>query len=379
MVELFWFFALSFLGLLAIYIPLSKSVRNKTILKGNEETERILRRLSVELPIDFHVDFQLRNGEEVVWVDKNVELIESRRAPRVTRRTTDAFTVALAKGFYYTAASGTSISPEPGDEIRRIDIGRVTYTTMRVLYTGEHYSREWDMAKVIGWNQDIGGKLMIATTNRKRLSGVSMRNPTVGLAPSLAFQIAGIAAESGWEAARRQCERALEATQNQREIVQNNPFVSTEKLQQLIEEREESRLAQLDEEPDTAVNQSERPSSQRVPIESIEIVGQVFQAKSFAALHEKFGETDGGEFTVEAQLVCEPENQHSPSGKAVAVYVRNLKLGYVPEWLAARVFDAVESIGNDVYLGGVLRLAGSTAHAGLNSLTLRVDSRLPLN
>lgn len=368
---------------IGLYLFASRSYRNRMIISAVDQTIEILGRLSRELPIDFEVDLSLRAGEEVVWVDKAVELLESRRAPRISQRNTDAFTVALAKGFYYTAASGTSVSPEPGDEIRLIDRGRTTYTTMRVVFVGNHYTREWDLSKIVGWSDDHGGNLMIATTNRKRLSGLGMQNPTRGLSPSLAFQLCGIASEHGWEAARRQSKIAIEAARNQKNILLQNPYISTETLNERVSLVEQARLEQLESEAadEIPIVSEAEPSTQHnhAPVHEIEVVGQVFQKQSFVHLHEKLGCLDKGEFIVEAALRPEPENKHSRSGKAVAVYVRNLRVGYIAEWLAPRVFDAISELSNEVLLGGRLYLAGKDAHPSNHKLTLTVDSRLPIN
>lgn len=368
--------------LVGLYVFLSRSHRNRLIVTAVDQTIEILDRLSRELPINFTVDLALRSGEEVVWVDKSVELLESRRAPRISSRSTDAFTVALAKGFYYTAASGTTVSPEPGDEIRLIDRGRATYTTMRVVFVGSHYTREWDLSKIVGWSDDHGGNLMIATTNRKRLSGLGMQNPTKGLSPSLAFQLSGIASENGWEAARRQSKLAIEAAQNQKNILLQNPYISTESLNERVSAVEEARLEKLEsDEPEEMSSPKEESDNTRpiAPISEIEIVGQVFQKQSFLHLHDKLGCEESGEFIVEASLRPEPENSYSRSGKAVAVYVRNLRVGYVPEWLAPRVFDAISDTDNEVLLGGRLYLAGKESHPSQHRLTLEVDPRLKIN
>lgn len=375
--EVFWF--LMFFGgvVASVYFFGSRGLRNRAITTGAESNASILTKLANELPLQKHVDFQFRPGEHLVWVQKNVNLIESRQAPRVSRRSADAFTVALAKGFFYTAASGTSISPEPGDVLRIIDSGRVTFTNMRVMFIGKHHSREWDMAKLVGWNADNGGQLMIATSNRKRMSGVALSDPTNGLAPSVAFDLAGIAQEEGWEAARLESRRGAEAARAQSRIVRENPWASTERLQELIEQAENRRLKALDD------GEAATPPTVEPPppptISEIEVVGQQFQRSNLEMLRRDFRAGGAFDYIVEAELVQEPENDHSPSGQAVAVLVKGLKVGYVPEWLALRVFQALDSVGGRATLPGSLRLSSGAKDAAEGRLTLSIDSRLPIN
>ncbi|AVG24260.1 HIRAN domain-containing protein [Pontimonas salivibrio] len=375
--EVFWF--LMFFGgvVASVYFFGSRGLRNRAITTGAESNASILTKLANELPLQKHADFQFRPGEHLVWVQKNVNLIESRQAPRISRRSADAFTVALAKGFFYTAASGTSISPEPGDVLRIIDSGRVTFTNMRVMFIGKHHSREWDMAKLVGWNADNGGQLMMATSNRKRMSGVALADPTNGLAPSVAFDLAGIAQEEGWEAARLESRRGAEAARAQSRIVHENPWASTERLQELIEQAENRRLKAVDDDERAKSLTVESPP--QPTISEIEVVGQQFQRSNLEKLRRDFRAGEAFDYIVEAELVQEPENDHSPSGRAVAVLVKGLKVGYVPEWLALRVFQALDSVGGRATLPGSLRLSSEAKDSTEARLTLSIDSRLPIN
>lgn len=218
-----------------------KSQRNKTLIAATRAVERDLRKLSTSLPPIEEPNTMLADDEEFVLQLKGIEIVESLQAPRVSKRKTDAFTVALAKGLYYTAAAGTSVSTEPEDVLRVLDRGRAIFTTKRVLFIGKHRSREWEMKKIIGWEEEDGGAIYIATTNRKRISGLQPADPTKGLPPNLAFQIAGIAADEGWEAARESCANAISGVVMQRNIVQENPWASNEELTRLVRKAEAAR------------------------------------------------------------------------------------------------------------------------------------------
>ena len=57
-------------------------------------------------------------------------------------------------------------------------------------------------------------------------------------------------------------------------------------------------------------------------------------------------ETDGGtKHIIEAELSNDRDNPHSESGMAVAVHVRGLRVGHIPERIAPLVFEQLEPRG----------------------------------
>jgi hypothetical protein len=67
-----------------------------------------------------------------------------------------------------------------------------------------------------------------------------------------------------------------------------------------------------------------------------EVVGESFYKQNFLALQRNLELEDGTDWDEVATLIADPGNQHSTN--AVAVFVSGLKLGYVPESIAPRVF-----------------------------------------
>ena len=352
-----------------------------------EAQARRLDFLAKGLPLNRDTKFALRAGEAYVYHLDSVALIEARRGTRVTTRRTDAFTVALAKGFYYTAAGGKSVSPEPDDELRTIDSGRVTFTNQRVVFVGSKQTREWDFSKLLGWDEGPGGQLTIAVSNRQKVSGVQMTDRN-DLMPGVVMQIAGLVRDADWQEAREMCELGAKNARSQAAFVRNNPWAGEEKIaayQKALEEEEEIALTAASKQQGSVSTggqaaASHHPISTQRPIASaeLEVVGEFFYRQSFAKLREMFETNGGTEHMVEAELRNDPENPHSASGMAVAVFIRGLQVGHIPESLAPKVFEQLEEKGGSLILGARLWLDYQESKPNKSSVSIFLDSRLSI-
>ena len=326
--------------------------------------------------------FPLRHGEKYVLSLKDQMLVEARRGTRVSTKSTDAFTVALAKGFYYTAAAGKSVSPEPGDELKEIDSGVAHFTTHRVVFVGGKQTREWDFAKLLGTTEKQDGmQLMISVSNRQKTSGLASPSITQ-ITPSMAYQIAEQVKEYGFDAAKETALHAANEVKVQLNAMQESFFVSPEQIERRTEEwRQRNPLDDL-EPLENKKKLSEDSTSSPVeeeelePLDQIQVVGEMFYKKSFEALREELKTEGNTEHVVEVELRNDPDNEYSDSGKAVAVFIRNKKVGHVPEWLAPKVFDQLEPVGGTVTLGARLYLDYFDAKPQKNSVTVTLDTRL---
>ena len=326
--------------------------------------------------------FPLRHGEKYVLSLKDQMLVETRRGTRVSTRSTDAFTVALAKGFYYTAAAGKSVSPEPGDELKEIDSGVAHFTTHRVVFVGGKQTREWDFAKLLGTTEEPGGlRLMISVSNRQKTSGLASPSITQ-LTPSMAYQIAEQVKEYGFDAAKETALHAAKEVKVQLAAMQESFFVSPEQIERRTEEwRQRNPLDDLEplesKKKKTSGKTNSSPAEEELePLDQIQVVGEMFYKKSFEALREELKTEGNTEHVVEVELRNDPDNEYSDSGKAVAVFIRDKKVGHVPEWLAPKVFDQLEPVGGTVTLGARLYLDYFDAKPQKNSVTVTLDSRL---
>ena len=327
--------------------------------------------------------FELRHGEKYVLSLRDQMLVESRRGTRVSSRSTDAFTVALAKGFYYTAAAGQSVSPEPDDELKQIDSGVAHFTTHRVVFVGGKQTREWDFAKLLGTTEQSGGlRLMISVSNRQKTSGLASPSVTQ-ISPGMAFQITEQVKEYGFEAAKETALHAAKEVKVQLGVMQQSFFISEGEIERRTEQwRKDNALP--DVEPVKKKRKAPSPSKPAVAeddeeleaLAEIKVVGEMFYKKSFEALREELKTQGNTEHIVEVELRNDPDNEFSDSGKAVAVYIRNKHVGHVPEWLAPKVFDQLEPEGGAVTLGARLYLDYFDAKPQKNSVTVTLDSRL---
>ena len=235
--------------------------------------------------------FPLRHGEKYVLSLTDQMLVESRRGTRVSTRSTDAFTVALAKGFYYTAAAGKNVSPEPDDELKQIDTGVAHFTTHRVVFVGGKQTREWDFAKLLGTTEQPGGlRLMISVSNRQKTSGLASASVTQ-ISPGMAYQITEQVKEYGFEAAKETALHAADEVKVQLRVMQESFLISEEEIERRTEQwRKQNPLP--DVEPVKKKKKATSPAEPAVvegdeelePLAEIPVVGEMFYKKSFEAL-----------------------------------------------------------------------------------------------
>ena len=381
----------------ALYAGYSRMRRNQ-IIAYSEAQAMSLQRFIDKAPFDISPRFSLKPGEMIVYELKRATLAETRRGPRVTQRQTDAFTFRFAPGFYYTTAGGKAVS-DAVDEMKEIDSGRATFTNKRVIFVGEKQTREWDFAKLLGWETGPGAYIMMAVSNRQRMSGVCGSADDL-MAPA-AFEIAQIVAADGFDAAKDSAATGVYSAREQAKVARQftfyNPKAIDARYKQLDSEmdrrRKELEAAGYDhwldpgipipveakpkKRSDETVEESEpsRHALGKVP-EELEVVGEFFHPEAFQALRELFGTEGDSEHIVEAELRCDPENPHSDSGMAVAVYVQGHHVGHIPEVLAPAIFEMVDAKGGVVKLGARVWLDHEDSRPGKSSVQVFVDSRL---
>jgi len=364
------------------YYLVTNSYKRMVAKQRSEHWVKHLTEIGTKMPFA-DSPFPLRHGEKFVLSLKDQMLVEARRGTRVSTRSTDAFTVALAKGFYYTAAAGKSVSPEPGDELKEIDSGVAHFTTHRVVFVGGKQTREWDFAKLLGTTgKQDGLQLMISVSNRQKTSGLASPSITQ-ITPSMAYQITEQVKEYGFEAAKETALHAAGEVKVQLSAMQESFFVSPEQIERRTEQwRQRNPLEDLEpleiKKKKKSENSTQSPGEEEElePLDQIQVVGEMFYRKSFDALREGLKTGGNTEHIVEVELRNDPDNEYSDSGKAVAVFIRKMKVGHVPEWLAPKVFDQLEPGGGTVTLGARLYLDYSDAKPQKNSVTVTLDSRL---
>ena len=288
------------------------------------------------------------------------------------------------------------------DEMSVIDHGRATFTNQRVIFVGHKQTREWDFSKLLGWEAAAGGYIFMAVTNRQKMSGLA-GGPSELMAP-VAFELAQIVASDGLGSAAVSAGGGAYSASKQAAFASNMMFLNETKIEQFRKETEEAVSRRLDElekagvdhwvDPDKPLpepqhsealgplksgnGRMERKTKElagKVP-EELEVVGEFFQSKSFASLRRMLNTRGETEHYVEAELRCEPENPFSESGKAVAVFVSDQKVGFVPELLAPTIFAMVDAKGGSVLLGARLWLDHEESRPDKSSVQVFIDSRL---
>ena len=325
------------------YYLVTTGYKRAVAKQRSEHWVKLLTQIGTTMPFP-DSPFPLRHGEKYVLSLKDQMLVESRRGTRVSTRSTDAFTVALAKGFYYTAAAGKSVSPEPDDELKQIDTGVAHFTTHRVVFVGSKQTREWDFAKLLGTTEEPGGlRLMISVSNRQKTSGLASLR-IAQISPGMAYQITEQVIHYGFEPAKESALHGAKEIEAQLAIMNERFFINEEEIGRRIEQwRRENQLPTIED--DLTKPRKKRATTVALaepeelePLAEIQVVGEMFYKKSFEALREELKTEGNTEHIVEVELRNDPDNEYSDSGKAVAVYIRNNKVGHVPEWLAPQSF-----------------------------------------
>ena len=225
--------------------------------------------------------------------------------------------------------------------------------------------------------------MMISVSNRQKTSGLASAS-VAQISPGMAFQITEQVKEYGFDAAKETALYAADEVKVQLRVMQESFFISEAEIERRTEQwRQQNPLDDL--EPLEGKRKSSaaksKPSAKAKleelePLAEIQVVGEMFYKKSFEALREELKTGGNTEHIVEVELRNDPDNEYSDSGKAVAVYIRNNKVGHVPEWLAPKVFDQLEPEGGTVTLGARLYLDHFDARPQKNSVTVTLDSRL---
>lgn len=389
----FWIPTLLVVGAICVlFWAWNRQSYRKRFISFAEVQRRKLDFLSNNLPLTDQPTLSMRRGEHFIYELDRVHLIETRRGPRISRRSGDAITVALAKGVYYTATGGRSVSEEPADELRIVDSGSATFTDKRVVFVGSKFSREWDFAKLTGWQNTAGGNLMMGVTNRQKMSGITLQAED-DLMPSVVLEITQIAREDGLEAARESCRRGALNAAAQRDFARANTWVSSAEIEAYVSALESSEIESTGDSSSQKSKQS--PSEILAPdtnpknadvgqkfspdgFREIEIFGEEKFAISFADIQKVLGGSPGSEHIVECELVSERRKAKGDPIR-VSIYIRDRLVGYLPEPSATSAHEAIERAGNSIQLGGRIKFADDQSQLDQNAVTIYLDSRLSLD
>jgi len=125
---------------------------------------------------EFDVDFVTKRGEEVLLVVHDLALIETRSAGARYRGKSMGATVRVAKGVYLRpGVHGGKIERQP-EELKEIDVGTFTVTTLRCMFAGSRQTRTWDYSKLVAIDYSAVHEgrpaVLIPVENRQKNSGV---------------------------------------------------------------------------------------------------------------------------------------------------------------------------------------------------------------
>jgi hypothetical protein len=101
------------------------------------------------------------------------------------------------------------------------------------------------------------------------------------------------------------------------------------------------------------------------------IVGISNYVDNVKSVRKVLGLNNGDDSLWHAVLVCEPDNPYSPDRTAVAVYVSDFKVGYVPNLSSGLFFDVISEVG------GICRANCRFYYSDEGSSSCRLDVNFP--
>lgn len=107
--------------------------------------------------------------------------------------------------------------------------------------------------------------------------------------------------------------------------------------------------------------------------EDVEIVGESFYTEAFKTLRSQLGLSSGEDATVTVDLRNDPDNPHSRDGKAVAVFVNDLKVGHVSSVTSAFVFDMLLGQGGSKSYPGRVYFGDLRENPPKNSVSIKLS------
>ena len=353
--------------------------RSRALTFGRSQA-RALEHMADTFPNDHSTAMAMKKGEVFVYQTGPVSLVETRTGARRSKRTLGALTFRVAPGVYATGGGGGSVSPPPPEEMTAIDQGYAVFSNQRVVFVGGKHSREWAFEKTLGATPFQGAGVLIAVSNRQKMSGLVPSSPQ-GLSPWVAFQIAQIVAEHGVEAAKDNIRSSAEDARAQVKFLESNWLANQTAVENFQRQRALSAsgraapTTQLAEPEDPHTPASVKPGDNPG---TIDVVGESFYPEVMAELRKHFRTKGNSEHIVEAELRCDPDNPHSESGTAVAVYIREMKVGHIPSAISKKVYDQVDAEGGSLMIGARLWLDSPNSKQNRSSVTIFLDSRLSL-
>ena len=86
-------------------------------------------------------------------------------------------------------------------QLTGIDLGSVSFTTTRVIFTGPQQTRVFDLDKVVNFEPGINGLTVTVSTSNREATSMLMTEDNATLAPGILFDIASVAHNEGEPAA----------------------------------------------------------------------------------------------------------------------------------------------------------------------------------
>lgn len=105
----------------------------------------------------------------------------------------------------------------------------------------------------------------------------------------------------------------------------------------------------------------------------LDVVGESFYSDNINHVRARLGVSPGDTAETVCVLVCEPNNPHSKTGKAVGVYLFGKCVGHIPSTQCEQVFDLLRPHGNKASVDCTVFFDDSGSDRPMNSVNLQAS------
>lgn len=324
---------LGVLVIIIVVVAIVFATRNAQKVQNSNSQSQLseLTELAKTLPNFESQGLALRANESFIYRCENVTLEEMQSGGSHYAGGSSGFSFRVMKGVYYRVGGSRGQVVKDPATLQAAGQGSLTFTSQRIVYVGDQATREFDLAKIlnISMTPDFN-QLEVAVSGKTKPSifvGAKGAQLPIGTCANIALNYLN----GGVEQAKKYC-------------LEHGSGATAQPAAQPVA----AATAQVTTKTEATAPAKKKASAKTLELaggEDFELVGESFYAAGFEAVRKQLSAELDSDIETEVDLVCEPDNKFSPSGKAVGVSKFGQKLAHIPEDDAADFFDLLMQHG----------------------------------
>ena len=179
-------------------------------VQRNVQMAQKLKALATEIRPNDDSYLRLNPKEFVFYELRGVELREYRSTGSSFKGGYLGGNVKLTDGISVSGGGNSGQFTPNEEESTTIDVGTVTYTNQRVLFTGSKQTREWDLSKLIGLDVGVSGQIVTINVSNMSKANALAADASVGITPGILFAMAAELNQNGEAAAKEIANKTAE-------------------------------------------------------------------------------------------------------------------------------------------------------------------------